>query len=714
MPIDAGQPPKAAGIARGHSSAGVFARIAVAAEWLLVLALGAYLAAHTMPHAWRKLNTDFPNYYLTAHLARQGVNTGRVYEWVWLQRQKDHLAMDQSIVGMVPITPFSTLAVWSLSALPPLTAKRWWLVLNLGMLAAALVFLQAITRLPWRHTLLLAGLSYPLQQNFVVGQYYVLLLLILTLACWLRLRRWPFWSGATIALGFGLKIFPILYLLYFLRKKDWKAFAGGLAGSIAVAAASVAVFGWALNRTYVVQVLPWTLRGEGMNPYVLQASSISGLLHRLFIYEPQLNPHPALNAPWLEALLHPLLQLAVFAPALLLAIPKDECPRQVRLEWAAILLSSLAISTSPASYDFTLLILPVCLLWNALPAPRRLPANALLLLLYLAVGFHRWRTSADEGWFALLGVPRLYAVLLLCLFSCVLLWLSRPADMSPRDVWIWSAVLTCGAALNISLGLRHQNGLYEDYRWRLAAPREMYMAQNPAIDGDSVSFTAILLRGYRTGEERQSVVQFREDGVDELAVTAAGGARWIEMSGRESRTVSTGADGMSIGNAEFPVASPDGTRLAFLREDHGQSRIWVRSLNQPGSGDQPVTPPELNVLEMSFLPKDGLVFAATSGSGRPRIFTVDSAGNLRLLITGGVRYPAVSPDGAWLAYSLLQAGNWRLFIRQMRTGETRKIAGEDCNHIEPAWEADSRTLVYASDCGRQLWFTALCKRRILR
>jgi hypothetical protein len=37
---------------------------------LLLLVL--YLSLHTMPRAWRTLNTDFPNYYMSARLAHEG------------------------------------------------------------------------------------------------------------------------------------------------------------------------------------------------------------------------------------------------------------------------------------------------------------------------------------------------------------------------------------------------------------------------------------------------------------------------------------------------------------------------------------------------------------------------------------------------------------------------------------------------------------------
>ena len=71
-----------------------------------------YLCIHTLPQAWKTLNTDFPNYYMAARLAHEGYDTSRIYEWSWIEREKDHRAVDIRVIGLLPITPFSTLAVW--------------------------------------------------------------------------------------------------------------------------------------------------------------------------------------------------------------------------------------------------------------------------------------------------------------------------------------------------------------------------------------------------------------------------------------------------------------------------------------------------------------------------------------------------------------------------------------------------------------------------
>ena len=141
----------------------------------------------------------------------------------------------------------------------------------------------------------------------------------------------------------------------------------------------------------------------------------------------------------------------------------------------------------------------------------------------------------------------------------------------------------------------------------------------------------------------------------------------------------------------------------------------MRDLSGKAGAEVAVTPPGLNVLEASFLTADGsggLVFSATLKSV-PSMFTVDDSGNVKPLFTEEARFPAVSPDGRWLAYSKLQRGSWNLEIRDLNNGQTREVTHAACNATEPAWASDSKTLLYASDCGRALWFSVICKRKVI-
>jgi hypothetical protein len=681
-------------------------------EWTLSALMLAYLGLHTLPAGWKTLSTDFSNYYLTARLAREESATSRIYEWIWLQRQKDHREINQRIISLVPITPFSTLAIWPLAGMPPLAAKHCWLILNVALLVAIVTLLRSLTQLPLRRVILVIALSVPLNKNFLYGQYYVLLLFVLTLACWCYARQKRFMSGLLVGLGFGLKLFPILYLGYFLRKRDFKAFSGGVIGAVGAAIVSITSFGWQANRVFVNQVLPWTLRGEGLDPYNLSSASITTLLHRLFIFEPQWNPNPFIHAPWLLAVLLPMMQTLLFAPALLLATPVDMNPRRLQLEWSAVLIGSLLISTLPAGYHFTLLILPVCLMWEVIEERGGLAAVVALLLLYVAIGYPGWKTIGAMSPWALFSVPRLYIVALLCCFGYWLLASQRRDAGQSRETCLWVGTFGLLTLVSIALGLRHQNELYEDYRWRLPTAANMLQANGPATQNDAILFTAMVPAGYHTATQMYDRINVDTDGVDQLAVAATSLERWTEETGRESTIVSNISGREAIRWAESPVASPNGRWLAYLREEHGRDSIWLRRLDQPGSTDKRLTPVELDVLEMSFFPNGSLIFSAQPNEGRPRLFLLDQAGTIGSLGSEEARYPAVSPDGRWLAFSELQSGNWHLWLRDLHNGQTGRLTQADCNNVEPNWASDSKTLIYASDCGRALWFTALCRRRI--
>ena len=700
----------------GNETGKRFSRWLYLVEWVALVLLTVQFAVRTLPDAWKTLNTDFPNYFVTASLVHAHADTSRVCEWVWIERQKDHLQLDQRIIGMVPITPFSTLAVYPLTSMPALTAKHWWNLFNLGLLAATVMLIRAMTGIAWRRILLVVALNFALRLNFMYGQYYVLLLFLLTLACYLYLRQRRFLSGVAIGIAAGLKIFPVIFLLYFLRKRDWRAFAGGAVSGLAAALVSIATFGWELHRVYLAQVLPASLRGEGLDPFNLSAASLSSLLHRLFIYEPQLNPHPAINTAWLFAIFHPVLQMLVMAPALLLAERGSMDARRVRLEWAAIVAASLAISTSPGTYLFTLLIFPVCLMLEALPQGKHFVIKAVLAGAYAVATFMSGAGQGYEGWLALLAVPRLHALLVLCVLAYVLLVRQRSLPFLSRDRVVWAGALGGLMIFSVVGNLRHQRGLYEDYRYRVVAPEGSYMTVHPAVQGDGVAFVSFVSMrgdGYHSGVDAKGAVSFSSSSADdELAVTASERERWVERVGRESMVISSDAARPVIQRAESPVMSPDGRWLAYLRVEEGRGRVWVRALDEAAAPDAPATPVEMNVMEMSFVPEGAMVFAASLG-GRPGLFMAGRDGRVQSLGLTDARYPAVSRDGRWLAYSQLERGSWHLWLRDLRTGSQQRISHAECNNMEPAWAGDSKTLYYASDCGRAQWFSVICRRRVV-
>jgi hypothetical protein len=665
-------------------------------EWLLLAIFSALLGLHTLPNAWRTLNTDFPNYYLAAQLAHQGYDTSQAYDWRWLQREKDHREIDQRIVGLAPITPFSTLFVWPLTVLRPLQAKHLWLILQLLLLLPIGLALRSLTGQPLRRIVLIAAICFPLHRNLMYGQYYILLLGMLVAACWAYGERRSGMAGALIGLATLTKIFPGVFLIYFLRKRDGRALASAAITLAFGAAISVAVFGWPMHRYYVQTVLPWTLRGEALPPYLLSAASLSTLLHRMFLYEPQWNPHPWHHAPLVFAVAGPLLQMLILGPAILLVSTVID-RRWIPLEWSLLLAATLTISTSPASYNFTLLILPAAVLCG-LDAPRR---ALLALLLFVGIGYPGWNTSNTDGPRTILHEPRLLLLLAFTALCGAMLWERQNKSEPPRERLLWILSLAAATALGIVAAMLHLRNLEADYAYRLPMRSDALLSADPAHGRSGVEQIQMLADGYLLTPGSGAHP-------DQLTFASSPGGDWVEQVGAKSRLIPPPGSGFQeIEDARNPMLSPEGKLLAYLRDDHGRGTL----LQSQGAV---LTPAWMNVLDASPSPGGEYIVAATVGWAPVELFRVEAGQEPRRMNLGVARDPAVSPDGRWLAYSRVKSGAWNLYLLDLgHAAEPRRLTDAACNQLEPAWEPDSKTLLYASDCGRALGFTAICRRRVI-
>ncbi len=690
-------------------------------RWLergALILLVSYLCIHTMPRAWHTLNTDFPNYYLTARLAHEKYDTARAYEWVWLEREKDHRGIDDRVIGLIPITPFSTLMVWPLTGLAPLQAKHVWMLVNLALLVSLCWMLRAITGLSYQRIALVFALSFPLHRNLLYGQFYVLLSLLIVAACWAYLRQYYVLAGALVAVAAACKIFPVLLLVFFLQRRSWRALASTAVTGLAAAAVSIAIFGWNIHRTYLHEVLPWALRGEGMPPYVTASASISSVLHFLFLSEPQWNPHPWRDSIFWYALLQPALQMLVLAPAVLLIRKDDRTHRRILLEWSALLTASLAISTIPASYHFVLMALPVCVLAAMLLERRWYAWLAVLLVLYLGIGFPMPDPSGITGLAVLFHVPRLF--LMVAFLSGVYLWLWREGRVNSYSwnwtQYAWMAAMDLSVVISVPATLRLERAMRQEYAYRLPLQAPAVLEADPKLLGGAIHYVALDQSGYHLVTANQNTTWIDPYANDDLSFTRGAGHTWVERPSSPFSEIVDAQDPSRVilRDARDPMLSRDGGSLAFVRDDHGLGRLMVHRITPPESAiEVSLTPPSLNVYEATFLSEKEYAFSAVERGSPPQIFLTDATHLNNPLVLGEARYPALSPDGRWMAYSRLEHGMWNLWLRDQRSGATRRVADIPCDQIQPSWEDDSATLLYATDCGRSLWFTAIARRRVI-
>ncbi|WP_082661768.1 glycosyltransferase family 87 protein [Terracidiphilus gabretensis] len=674
---------------------------------------------HTLPRAWKTLNTDFPNYYLAAHLAQERFDTSRMYEWPWVEREKDHRAIDVRVIGLLPITPFSTLAVWPLVGLSPLTAKHYWILINLALLVPIGWMLRAMTGLSYRRIALVITLSYPLHRNLLFGQFYIVLLLLLTAACWSYLRGLRILAGALIAVAAACKIFPLLLFVFFFQRRDWRALVSGAITSLVAVSISIAIFGLNAHRTWLQEIFPWVMRGEGLGTYG-GSSSISGVLHGLLLSEPQWNPHPWHYSPFWYSLLAPGLQMLALAPAILLIRRDDRSKERVLLEWSALVIAALTISTIPASYNFVLMVFPICVLASTLLARRQYWWLSALIVAYLGIGFSIASPPNVEGLRVLLYVPRLPLMLAILLGIYVLLWRDCRKD-STRDWtrYAWAVAMVTAVALSMRSTLYTERAEREEYAYRIPLQMQGFANSGPQLTASGVRFSAFTMAGYRLITQAQDRVHQEPDvdaSYDLLSFASGAGHTWAERaSSTGSQIVDLQQPSQTlIENAREPMLSADQQSLAFIRDEYGRGRLMLRkNVLSNAASETELTPLEMNVYEASLLSEKHYAFSATDGDGLPQIYLTDVTHNNSSISIPGTRYPALSPDERWMAYSQLDHGVWNLWLRNQVDGTTRRIADVPCNQIQPFWESDSKTLLYDTDCGRSIWLTAVSRRKVV-
>jgi len=686
-------------------------------ERVALLVAVAYLGIHTIPSAWNRLNTDFPTCYLTARLAHEGFDTSRVYEWIWLEREKDHRSLDISTIGLIPVTPPSTLVLWPLTSLPALAAKHAWMIANLVFLVPICWFIHSLTGLSYRRIALILAFSFPLQRNLLYGQYYLFILALTVAACWCYVKEHYVLSGALIAIAAACKIFPVLLIVLFLQRRNWRALVSFAVTGVGIATTSIAVFGWNLHRTYLYQILPWALRGEAMPPYIPSSASISSLLHYLLLPEPQWNLHPWLNSPILYAVLQPTLQMLLLAPAILLIRRNDRTSKQIILEWVGLLTAALTISTIPASYNFVIMAFPVCVLAVLTIQRRAYGLLISLIVAYLGIGFPMPTPGRPIGPAILFFTPRLFLMIAVLVGIYLLLWRSS-GNQGARSDWThyaWAAFIVVTVPFNVRSTLQREQAVRQEFAYRIPLEAKSWANGDPVGDDSTMNYLEFSSDGYRLVTAGATTwVDHSPD--DDLSFSASPRQALVEKArnGSSEITDRLGPGKALVEDGQNPMRSIDGQNLAFLRADHGRGRLMEsQAFQSDHTTETALTPPSINVYDAAFVSRREFAVSGVEADQPPQIYLTDQSHWNAPLRLGESRYPALSPDGHWMAYSHLEHGVWNLWIRDQQTGATRQLADMPCNQIQASWEPDSKTLLYASDCGRSLWLTAISRRRVI-
>ena len=244
--------------------------------------------------------------------------------------------------------------------------------------------------------------------------------------------------------------------------------------------------------------------------------------------------------------------------------------------------------------------------------------------------------------------------------------------------------------------------------------------------------------------------------LDDVSLTSEWNAWRDEMRARAERLDDelaafgpvTGPEALTSGarQALHPAVSPDGGRLVYVRSD-GRSDPRLVAM-PPAGGDASTLARTNHLTRFDFLPDGGIVFSQREFTDRYRhysdIHVLDGGGTVRR-VTEGARvaapsagpgggwavavmdgggtnglvrvdlgngaleeivapaadtywaWPAVSPDGRWIAASRWAEGRHDVVVLDADGRPVHAVTRDRALDMAPAWSADGRHLVWSSD-----------------
>jgi hypothetical protein len=661
---------------------------------LLAIALAGHLAIGPFLQGWSEISTDFPNHYVAAVATLHRQPLRQFYDWEWFQRQIHYSGIERQLGDYAPYTPLTMLPYLPLAKLPPQRAKQVWLIAELFFLVFAILIVSRLTGLSLLKTLVLALLAHAaLSTNFLLGHYYIFLMLLLACSAWCLLKGHDVAAGALLGLIFALKLYAAPFVFYFAVRRQWKAF-WAMAVTIALLSlAAIAMFGWSDVWYFATNMMPRAINGDVTDPYNPGLGSAAVLLRRMFVPEAELNPHPLLNAPAAFFFFRALYMLGILVFSLL-ALPKRNDDGRA-FAWFVIVL--LALSPVTASSHFILLLVPVALFLSG----ESVVWSAGLLGLYVLAELPM------RPWNAWL-FPKLWFVLALMIYAG---WRYL------SQIRIAPAVLAAAGVIGVSAGLAWFQ--WTSYRLEpqmvnqpVAVEPGAVFSSAPSIGSSAMVYESMgedrfVLRGEsRTfefpGHAFHPSVPLSGDPI--YFELLAAGHSYISAYHQHSKT-SELVDGADVDAIE-PAISPDGSLLAFVS---GQSLVIF-------DGEQQYLVASGEVSGPAFTPDARNIVFADGPPGQRRIRVAALSGGLQrpLTQTGDCFEPAVAPDGSSVAFSCVGGGGSQVWVLDLKTRDRKQITHGACNNTYPAWEPDSGGVVFASDCNRGVELPALFRATLRR
>ena len=322
---------------------------------------------------------DFANYYFGGYFLKQHTFTANTYFPYLFNKEIVTLGYSPLFAGFAPNTPFLAMLFYPFTFLSLASAKVTFNIISVILFIISIYRLAQFYKINWAYLMLIPLVFFvPIKNELLFGQVYLLLFFLLSEFWLAHQKNQHFKAALFLCFAIFLKVFPVLLVLIYLFKKQFKPLLYMIGIGVLFFGISLLFIDSTLWLFYFNDVLSKASNGEIASAYVDNYQSVFMFLKRLLVFDANENSTALFNYPSLFSALIIGFKIMLIAVGYFISnLNKNQLTT-----FSFWILASILISPYGSTYTFLLLLFSFfALLKSEISNAKKIVFCGLLLLI---------------------------------------------------------------------------------------------------------------------------------------------------------------------------------------------------------------------------------------------------------------------------------------------------------------------------------------------